>query len=37
MEAKQFKTGMDAILDPGSFGPVELVDFVAPVIARLWM
>jgi hypothetical protein len=27
MQAKQFKTGMDAILDPGSFGPVELVDF----------
>ena len=27
MRTKQFKTGMDAILDPGSFGPVELVDF----------
>jgi hypothetical protein len=27
MQAKQFKTGIDAILDPGSFGPVELVDF----------
>jgi hypothetical protein len=27
MQAKQFKTGMEAILDPGSFAPVELVDF----------
>jgi len=27
MQAKQFKTGIDAILDPASFGPVELVDF----------
>jgi len=27
MRAKQFKTGMDAILDPGYFGPLELVDF----------
>jgi hypothetical protein len=27
MRANQFKAGIDAILDPGSFGPVELVDF----------
>jgi hypothetical protein len=27
MQAKQLKTGMGTILDPGSFGPVELIDF----------
>jgi hypothetical protein len=27
MRAKQFKTGIGAVLDPGSFGPVELIDF----------
>jgi hypothetical protein len=27
IEAKQLKTAADAILDPGSFGPVDLVDF----------
>ncbi len=27
IEAKQLKTAAEAILDPGSFGPVDLVDF----------
>ena len=27
IEAKQLKTASEAILDPGSFGPVDLVDF----------
>ena len=27
MQAEQFRTGINAILDPASFGPVELIDF----------